>query len=203
MKANRAAIAAAVLGSIAGVASAQPAANQLLLVGAIESVNPSAQTIRILGHDIRVANVETHAVGHVVSVFGNGLGMQVSAISDSRVFATGAEPVLLSGKVTKVVASTGKIFVDGVAVDVTQVMATSGFAFPSQGSAVTVLGTQPALGGVVLAGSINRGYGVTSGGQSVGVTSGGQSVGVTSGGQSVGVTSGGQSVGVTSGGRAI
>jgi hypothetical protein len=208
---RKAGLATTVVGFIAATATSAFGADlqqRLLLVGPVESVDVARNAVTVLGHRIALVSIGRLTAGHVVSVYGRGTALGYSAVSDSGVFASGAETVLLSGTVTSVHSATGTFYVDGALVSATSLFGAQGFELPSLGAHVTVSGTQPQLGGAVLASSVKSGLGVSNGGieASSGVSNGGYqaSRGVSNGGYeaSSGVSNGGYqaSLGVSNGG---
>jgi hypothetical protein len=192
------AIVATPAGSVAG-------SYALLMSGAAESVDVSANTVSVMGHTFSVADASRVILGHQINVFGaynaNG-SIKPSFIQDTARFAAGGDQVFTSGAVTAINSARGILSVGGAAVDYTSLLAQSDFRLPAVGDVVGITGIQPAGKGLVLAAEIHSLYGVTAGGiMSSGVTAGGNPMGVTAGGiMSSGVTAGGNPMGVTAGG---
>jgi hypothetical protein len=205
------AVAAAATSATAGVngggLSAKVSADQpaLVVVGPVEAYDAKHLTARILGQTVLFQHSIDLAVGDSASVVGvfNASGVIVATtIKNEGLYVPGSSAIFLSGRVQKVNASVGNVTVNGVTVDYTALMANNQVA-PSVGAQVTIGGTQPALGGIVLASGVNGG-GVTTSGVNGGgkVTSGVNGGGVTTSGVNGGgkVTSGVNGGGVTTSG---
>jgi hypothetical protein len=194
-------------GLSAKVSADQPA---LVVVGPVEAYDAKHLTARILGQTVLFQHAVDLAVGDSASVVGafNASGVIVAtSIKIEGLYVPGSSAVFLSGRVQKVNASVGNVTVNGVTVDYTALMANNQVA-PSVGAQVTIGGTQPTLGGVVLASGVNGGgmsaSGVNGGGKvASGVNGGGMSAsGVNGGGMSASGVNGGGKVasGVNGGG---
>jgi hypothetical protein len=81
----------------------------------------------------------------------NSNALYISALSDR--YVPGATKVVLKGKITSVNGSVGTLFIGKQAVDYTGLLA-SGTASVKVGDDLTIVGTQPAINGVVLAETI-------------------------------------------------
>ena len=130
----------------------------LLLVGPLQSYNVMTGTAVILGQNIHIG-VRSLQAGLTFSVFGtinsNG-SFNVSSISGGNVYVPGATDVFLTGVVKTSNPMLDLITVGGATVDLTLALA-SGGAMPPVGAAIQLVGTQPSIGGVILAKAMNVG----------------------------------------------
>jgi hypothetical protein len=176
--------AAVALGGISGGAAPRSSAQQLLLVGPVESLLAREKAIVVLGQKIRVSAGTSFAGGELVAVYGTveNAKLVVSRIERSGAYVPGATEVLLTGVVQKLYVSIGRAVVSGVSVDLTSLVSADGSQVaPAVGSIVQVAGIQPTEGGVMLVGGI-------SGGAAQGI-SGGAAQGI-SGGAAQGISGG-------------
>ena len=197
-------------GSNAKLSVDQP---KLLVVGPVEAYDQKHLTAQILKQTVLLKQAIPLVVGDLVSVVGstdaNG-AIVASTVKDQGLYVPGSSEVFLSGRVQTVNTSVGTAMVNGVSVDYTPLMANE-VSVLRVGSEFTVSGTQPTLGGVVLAAGVNGGgmsaAGVNGGGKlaAAGVNGGGMSMaGVNGGGKlaAAGVNGGGMSAaGVNGGGK--
>jgi len=200
-------------GSSAKISAEQPA---LVVVGPVEAYDAKHLTARILGQTVLFQHATGLSVGDSASVIGtiNANGVIVAtSVKNEGLYIPGSSAIFLSGRVQKVNASVGTVTVNGVTVDYTALLA-SNLVAPSVGTELAVGGTQPTIGGVVLAFGVNGGgnsavtSGVNGGGMTTsGVNGGGNkavTLGVNGGGMTTsGVNGGGNSavtLGVNGGG---
>lgn len=137
-------------------AQAQSADYLVTLKGPVEAVNSQQLTITILGQTLPVSS----AVFSQISI-GNFLALNESTDQTTRFLAKislaytpGGTKVFISGVVAEVNLSLAKFRIGAQWIDYTRILGTSNFT-PAVGSSVAVLGTQPALKGIVLADSAN------------------------------------------------
>ena len=166
------------LGSIAALAHSAPEKYQVILSGPIESVNRSANSIVVLGHQLVVRDAAGYLPGHVVNVFGevlNNGSTRAAIVQNTLRYATGGDRVAVTGVVRAVDRLSGQVTVDGAKVDYTALLGNGRFSPPEIGELVQVLGTQPTAGGIVLAAQFIRQQpaGVSGGGGALGVSGGG------------------------------
>jgi len=169
------------------------------VVGPVEAYDAKHLTARILGQTVLFQHATALAVGDSASVVGtiNANGVIVATnVKDEGLYIPGSSAIFLSGRVQKVNAAVGTVTVNGVTVDYTALMANN-LAAPSVGSDLAVGGTQPTIGGVVLASGVNGGGGkaVTSG-----VNGGGMTTSGVNGGGGKALTSGVNGGGMTTSG---
>jgi hypothetical protein len=141
-------------------AFASSADTNLAIVGPVDQVNCTKGTFRVLGTTFVVNSRSLMAGSCTSGTAGSGYvvvaGRQVSSkaiannVSEltSEIYVPGASPVFVRGAVSRVDQLTGQFEVSG-----TRVLALSG-KVPDLGLSVDVIGTQPLLGGVVLADAI-------------------------------------------------
>jgi hypothetical protein len=132
--------------------------HELVLSGAVESVDRTTNTVSVLGNRFVVRNASALNVGKIVNVFGRigAPSFGLSTISDTGVYSSGADSVLIRGRVTALDVATGRVQIDGSAVDYTALLADSSFVVPTLGGVFEVVGVQPRGRGSVLASSIAR-----------------------------------------------
>src|SRR5580692_2529919 len=138
-------------------ASTLPGDVQLLVIGPIESIDVDAKTVVVLGQQLAAPNLDGLAVGDSAAIFGklrNDGAILVSAIQDRGPYVAGANGVLISGVVQKTDSLNGRAVVNGVAIDLTPIMAQGVFS-PVAGSKLQIAGTQPLSRGVVVANGIS------------------------------------------------
>jgi hypothetical protein len=146
------------LTTILSVVTSLPASshiNMLLLAGPLQSYDPQTGIAVILGQNVPVGAQSLPETGYTVAVFGtiNDDGsLNVSRISAAGVYVPGATEIFLSGIVEKSDPILRQITVGGVTVDA---LVTSEVALPPVGATVQLVGTQPVIGGVILAQAIN------------------------------------------------
>src|SRR6266853_1297700 len=176
---------------------------QLLVVGPVEATSVADAAATILGQRVRTAITDQLTVGNTVAVFGTMRAdgsIAASAIQSRGPYVPGATSIFLFGTVQRVEPSLGRLVINVVTVDLTPLMS-YGMLSPAVGSKAAVSGTQPAIGGRLLA------NGITGSGASVnGITGSGASVnGITGSGASVnGITGSGASVnGISGSGAAV
>ena len=187
----------------------------LTVIGPVEAYNPKNHSARVLGQTVILQHAAEIAVGDTVSVVGTtGVDGVISAtvVKDQGVYVPGSTTVFLSGRIQKVNKSVGTATVNGVTVDFTALLMTDSVA-PAVGSEVQIGGTQPALGGVVLANGINGGgmstAGINGGGVALatGINGGGLATsGINGGGVALatGINGGGLATsGINGGGVAL
>lgn len=143
-----------------GMASA--GATQVVTIGPIDQLNCTAGTYRVLGvkfkaisHSVMAGlcqSLNTSGVQYVVATgMRNDSGKVAGSILaevKSEIYAPGASVVLLRGLVSRTNNLTGEFEVAG-----TKVIALAG-QFPTLGTQVDVIGTQPVVGAVVIADTV-------------------------------------------------
>ncbi len=133
-----------------------------LTVGAVESVDGSAKTFKVLGQSYK-------AVGSIDSIFALAESQQtIAVIGDAKspggltpksvlrlhgTYIPGSTKVMLKGKVASVNTATGTLMIGRQLVDFTAALS-GGSRVPAAGETVAVMGIQPAFGGVILASEI-------------------------------------------------
>jgi hypothetical protein len=143
-------------GSYAKVNVDQP---KLVVVGPVEAYDAKHLTARVLKQTVLLQHATGLVVGDAVAVVGtiNASGAIVASdIKDEGTYVPGSSAIYLVGNIEKVNASVGTVVVNGVTVDYTPLLANE-LSAPKVGSEFTVSGIQPALGGVVVAASVNGG----------------------------------------------
>jgi hypothetical protein len=175
---------------------------ELLLSGPVESVDRKANTINVVGHQIAVRDSAAFLPGYKINVFGgiNAQGANAAIVQRTNAYAASGDRVMVTGKVTAIDSTRGRVLIDGANVDYTTLLARSDFSLPAVGDAVRVVGMQPAGKGTILASEMAA-VGVTGSSllQAQGVTGSSQAVGVTGSSllRALGVTGSSQAVGVT------
>ena len=130
---------------------------QLLLSGPVESVDHKTNTINVVGHRIAVRDSSAYLPGYKINVFGgiNTRGATSAAIVQrTNAYAASSDQVMVTGKVTTIDRTRGRVLVDGANVDYTTLLARSDFAIPAVGDAVRIVGIQPMGRGTILASEI-------------------------------------------------
>jgi hypothetical protein len=188
--------------SPAKVAVGEPA---LKVIGPVESYDAKHGFARVLGQTVIMQRSVDLAVGDLASVVGiSGADGKITAsvVTDQGLYIAGSSKIFLSGNVQKINLAVGTATVNGVTIDFTSLLADSPTS-PTVGTSVQVGGTQPAIGGVVLATAIS-GAGAKpqsiSGGGTLNSISGGGSLNSISGGGTLNSISGGGSLNSISGG---
>jgi hypothetical protein len=194
------------VGGVTGGGSSSSANSVLLLLGPVEAVKQRDGIVVVLGQKLPQRAVGSVEIGETLAVFGTVRAdgtLSVSGVRHFGLYVPGATSVVLSGVVQKVSTALGRAIIAGLTVDLTAATALDSSQTIATGTFVQVSGTQPALGGLILAQGVTGGgttNGVTGGGTVSGVTGGGTVSGVTGGGTVSGVTGGGTVSGVTGGG---
>jgi hypothetical protein len=131
------------------------------LFGPVDAVDGLSQSIRVLGQefslpaDLAGIAISGLAVGQTVSVEAAALdsGLTVLALEVLEEFSgPGASKVMVFGDVTAIDQSTGQLSIASVYLDANS--ATLYGSSPAAGQALLVSGTQPVLGGLILAETI-------------------------------------------------
>ena len=194
------------LGCLGGIAHSASPGNDLLLSGAVESVDRAAGSIVVLGHQLTVRDVSSYLPGHLVNVYGTVLSngtAKAAVIQNTQTFMASGDPVSVVGVVRSIDRSSGQVTVDGSRIDYTPLLGNARFALPSIGDAVMVAGIQPSGRGVVLANQIVRMTGVSGNGNALGVSGNGNALGVSGNGNAMGVSGNGNAMGVSGNGNAL
>ena len=129
-----------------------------MLVGPVDSVNASEGTFTAVGQTVSFARdaLLGMQVGDYVMVYGSisGAGrVDATAIEfSSAMYIPGVSEVRVTGIPSSIDYSLGTVRIGGLNVDYTPSL--GGNTFGGVGAAVTVIGTQPALGGTMLGGSV-------------------------------------------------
>jgi hypothetical protein len=136
-------------------AFAQRSEGALLLRGPVEAQNKARTSIRVLGQTVQLPRAEKFAPGTAVAVYGalraDGT-FAVSAVRSSKSYVSGADSVVLSGRVA-LATPTGRAHVGSVAVDYTSVLAANPSVVLKAGDLIRVGGIQPTARGRVIAGA--------------------------------------------------
>ena len=193
-------------GSAKAVSADEPS---LIVTGPVETYDAKHHSARVLGQTVALQHGVEVVVGDVVSVVGiagtDGV-IAATAVKDQGIYIPGSSAIFLSGRVQKLNKAVGAVTVNGLTVDFTALMATDIVA-PAVGSKIQISGTQPSLGGVVLANGINGGgvaaAGINGGGMAAaGINGGGSkavSAGINGGGMAAAGINGGGSKAVAAG----
>jgi hypothetical protein len=126
-------------------------ATQFLLAGPVESLNPAEGVFGSLGQTISMpaGNLSGLSLGDYVMVGGQISGAGTinadTVILTGHRYVPGASEVFVTGIPTSVDFGRGTALVGGLQVDYTPSL--GGSDFGGIGAAITVIGTQPALGG--------------------------------------------------------
>jgi hypothetical protein len=143
------------------VVTAPPVTRPLLLIaGPLKSYNAKTGIAVILGQNVPVSAQSMPEPGLMVSVFGtissNG-SLKVSSIGAGSLYAPGAREVFLTGIVKTSDPLFDTVTVGAVTVDLATALAASGAPMPPVGAMIQLVGTQPVIGGVILAMAVNEG----------------------------------------------
>jgi len=132
--------------------------HELILSGAVETVDRATNSISVLGHTIVVRNAAAFEAGELVNVLGqlDSNSYRLTAINNTGVYSTGVDRVVVRGRVTALNAATGRMQVDGSNIDYTALLANIGFKVPTVGAVVEAIGIQPQGRGFVLASSVTH-----------------------------------------------
>ena len=129
-----------------------------MLIGPVESVNATEGTLTAVGQTVTFASEALLDIqaGDYVTVYGSIAGagrLDATAIEVSpAMYIPGKSEVYVTGIPSSVDYSLGTVRIGDLDVDYTPSL--GGNTFGGVGAAVTVIGTQPALGGTVLGGSV-------------------------------------------------
>jgi hypothetical protein len=142
-----------------GIALLKRQARDLVVVGAIDAVNPAAGTISVLGQTINVADAEqlySLASNRVpVAVFGkasrDGAVDARAIVVAGREYVDGANTVFLKGRVSSLDLTTGVARIGKQLVDLTPALHQLDLASLKIGAVVELTGTRPVAGGAVRA----------------------------------------------------
>src|SRR5579862_9360406 len=152
MKMYKATFAIFALGAMSAMAAGVQ--RELLLSGPVESVDQKANTVTVVGHQIAVHDASAYLPGYKINVFGGidaqGVTKAVLVQRTNSIVASG-DRVIVTGKVTAIDATRGRVMIDGATVDYTMLLARRDFAVPTVGKAVQVIGMQPIGKGTILA----------------------------------------------------
>jgi len=132
----------------------------LLLAGPLQSYNAQTGTAVILGQNVPISAQSLPQPGLTVSVFGtinsNG-SLNVSSVGGGSLYVPGATEIFLTGIVKASNLLFETVTVGGVTVDLAPALAASGAPMPPVGAIIQLVGTQPVIGGVILAMAVNEG----------------------------------------------
>jgi len=166
-------------GGGAPAATTLPGEVQLLVVGPIESIDVDTKIVVVLGQRVAAPTLNGLAVGDMAAIFGklrSDGAILVDAIQARGPYVAGASSVLISGVVQKTDSMNGRAVINGIAVDLTPMMAQGVFS-PVAGSKLQIGGIQPLSRGVVIANGISGGgaaaNGISGGGAAANGISGG------------------------------
>ena len=180
-------------------ALASEAREELVITAPIESADASSGKISVLGQQIRVDAAANFSVGSIVNVYSRSNGSANSSaqlhVESLGSYSSGADSLFVRGRITATSHHIGQVSIGTTRIDYTALMAVAGFRLPAAGEFVVVHGTQPQLGGPLLATHIA--YGNSASEQGI-IGSGAQSSGIIgSGVQHTGIIgSGAQSSGI-------
>ena len=125
-----------------------------MLSGPVDSINMSAGTFMAVGQTVSFpgGDLSALAVGDLVTVHGSLAGAgQISATSidvSSDLYVAGATEVFVTGIPSMIDSSRAMALIGQLEVDYTQSLGSADF--DGIGAAITVIGMQPALGGIFL-----------------------------------------------------
>ena len=132
--------------------------NQVLLVGAIDSIDSAASTITVLGRTLKLPTVlkveSALAAGHQLMVAVSGRISTTGSVDQMKLrvipteYVAGSTEILLSGRVSSVDTSVGTMKVGGVTIDISSALASK---TPTPGNLVMIVGSQPVRQGLVIA----------------------------------------------------
>jgi hypothetical protein len=128
----------------------------LKVIGPVEAYDAAHRSARILGQTVILPTDADLAIGDIASVLGTTRsdGAIVAAVvEDHGLYIPGSSIIFLSGTIEKVNPAVGRVTVNGITVDYTALLADESTA-PAAGRTVETSGTQPVLGGIVLATTI-------------------------------------------------
>ncbi len=129
-----------------------------MLAGPIDSINPADGTFSAVGQTVSFAadGIASMHVGDYVMVYGALAGagrLDATAVEVSPMqYVPGVSEVFVTGIPSSVDYARGMVRIGGLEVDYTPSLGGTGFG--GVGAAVTVIGTQPALGGTMLGDSV-------------------------------------------------
>jgi hypothetical protein len=144
----------------------------LQILGELQSINLSAQSLVVAGQHVALAKETTftyngaviadhtaalhmlHA-GDVLAITGavDEPAVSISRIEDS--YVPGATRIFIKGKVASVISSVGRASVGELGVDFTPAMADPKFTKVEVGQVIEATGVQPTVGGLLLADSVS------------------------------------------------
>ena len=140
-----------------GCASAQ-ASDDIVAIGPLELAEASSLTV--LGRSYRVSDTTGLLAGQRVAMHGSLQpdGSVTDAWAETiGAYSAGADPVFETGVVTDVNESFGRMSIGDSRIDYTAALSESGSTAPVVGTFVSVTGTQPEIGGVILGTTTNAG----------------------------------------------
>lgn len=191
-----------------------------LAFGPVQQVDVKKSTIVVLGQTFHIgasalvtsqanypARISLGGVspGALVWVNGtetpSGTSQVQSVITASELNVPGATQLFVAGVVSKV-DSVGQVTIGKLLVDVNQTL-NSDDALPAVGNFISVVGTQPASGGVFLAGGVAHTQGIGGSSASIGIGGTGASIGIGGTGASIGIGGTGASIGIGGTGASI
>ena len=198
-------------GGISGGGRLSVSNSELILLGPVEALSKRDGVVTVLGQKLPQRAVGNVQVGDTLAVFGSVAAdgsLKVDRVQSQGLYVPGATTVLLTGVIQKTSTALGLVVVGGVSVDVTSLIALDQSAGFSVGSFVQFVGTQPASGGLMLAGGISGGgfteTGISGGGLTdKGISGGGfTNTGISGGGLTdKGISGGGfTNTGISGGG---
>ena len=184
------------VGSTTKVAAGEPT---LKVIGPVETYDVKHGLARILGQTVLIQRAADLAVGELVSVVGTSGSdgkITASVVTGQGLYVAGSSKIFLSGSVQKINAAVGTVTVNGIIVDFTSLLADS-LVSPAVGTPVQVGGTQPTVGGVVLATVINnvgaKPQSISGGGSLNSISGGGSLNSISGGGKPNSISGGGNS----------
>jgi len=128
----------------------------LLVVGPLDSDNTQARAT-VLGQKLPVSVPSPGYTNFVYGRIGSDGSVSVSSIRQSGLYVPGSTAVFLMGIVQKSDPALARITIGTVTVDLTSALAGLPSALPPVGATVQIKGTQPVMGGLVLANEIRIG----------------------------------------------
>jgi uncharacterized protein YjbI with pentapeptide repeats len=146
------------LGETAARAEESTPLADVIAVGPLELIE--TQSVTVLGRSYKIENTNGLSVGAKVAVHGtmqsdgSAVNSWVETLGD---YVPGSDQVYQTGAVNDVNTGLGRLTISGSEIDYTNSLSDPNSKPPEVGQLVTVYGTQPVAGGVILGDSINAG----------------------------------------------
>jgi hypothetical protein len=140
---------------------------RVVLSGPVQSASLATNSVRVLGRDLRLSSDRVQAIhqaltgGQTVELAVSGkLGKSgrlvagTAAISQNQ-YVAGSTQVVLTGRVNAVDSAIGLAVIGKQVVNLTAIQTAAGSTSVKAGDVIMIVGTQPSLGGAVLAQSVD------------------------------------------------